>query len=145
MSEVSSIYRNGTELKNIIEKSPDPFLLVFSSSSCPPCNALKPVLYEMSMDLPAESVNIILVGPDDNLYADPEQEYIFDLVDKFKVRGLPALFIMKGSEIVAERAGYSPANLACKQFLDGFVKMVKSPEQAENVAPTDPGEVGPAS
>lgn len=145
MSELKSIYKNGIEVQNYLKTKKEPFLLVFSSSTCSPCNNLKPVLYEMSMDLPENSINILLVGPDDSPTSHEDAMAGDILIKDFKVRGLPALFIMKGSEIVAQRAGYSPANLECKQFLEGFVKMVKSPEQAENVAPTDSGEVGPAS
>jgi thioredoxin 1 len=74
-----------------------PVLVDFWAEWCGPCKMIGPALEELSEEL-AGKVKIVKVNVDENP----------DSPAQMGVRGIPALFIFKGGEIVSNRAGAAP-------------------------------------
>lgn len=80
-----------------VVQSAVPVLIDFWASWCPPCRMLKPELQALAPEL-AGRAKIAFVDVDEN----PE------IAEAFGVHGIPALFVMKGGEIVDQWTGYAP-------------------------------------
>lgn len=87
------IINNNTELDQIIAGE-KPVVLDFYADWCGPCQALLPVL-EVASNQYAENVVIAKINVDNN----PE------LAAKFKVRSIPAVFLMKNGAVVDQFNG----------------------------------------
>ena len=74
-----------------------PVLVDFWAEWCGPCKMIGPALEELSEEL-AGKVKIVKVNVDENP----------DSPAQMGVRGIPALFIFQGGEIVSNRAGAAP-------------------------------------
>ena len=89
-----------------VTNSDIPVLVDFWAEWCGPCKQIGPSLEELSDEL-AGKVKIVKVNVDDNPNS-PAQ---------LGVRGIPALFIMKGGQVVANMAGAKP-KAALKSWIE---------------------------
>jgi thioredoxin 1 len=80
-----------------VVQSEVPVLLDFWAAWCPPCRMLKPELVALAPEFEGKA-KIAFVDVD----AEPE------VAAAFQVRGIPALFVMKGGEVVDQWTGYAP-------------------------------------
>ena len=71
-------------------------LLDFWAAWCGPCRMIAPVLDELAEENP--DVKIVKVNVDEN----PE------LANQFQVMSIPALFVIKNGEVVAQSLGVKP-------------------------------------
>lgn len=79
-----------------------PVLVDFYADWCGPCRALHPTLEELAAEY-AGRVKIVQVNVDEN----------GDLASRYNVRGIPALFVIKGGQTVDQTVGLqSKADLA---------------------------------
>ncbi len=88
-----------------VRQSDIPVVVDFWAEWCGPCKQIGPALEEISEDM-AGKVKIVKVNVDENPNS-PAQ---------LGVRGIPALFIFKDGEIVANKAGAAP-----KAALQGWI------------------------
>ena len=89
-----------------VTNSDIPVLVDFWAEWCGPCKQIGPSLEELSDEL-AGKVKIVKVNVDENPNS-PAQ---------LGVRGIPALFIMKGGQVVANMAGAKP-KAALKSWIE---------------------------
>jgi len=80
-----------------VRQSDIPVVVDFWAEWCGPCKQIGPALEEISNEM-AGQIKIVKVNVDDNPNA-PAQ---------MGVRGIPALFIFKGGEVISNRAGAAP-------------------------------------
>jgi|TARA_B110000908_G_C10173162_1_gene411937 thioredoxin 1 len=92
-----------------VTNSDIPVLVDFWAEWCGPCKQIGPSLEELSDEL-AGKVKIVKVNVDDNPNS-PAQ---------MGVRGIPALFIIKGGQVVANMAGAKP-KAALKSWIEDSI------------------------
>lgn len=94
--------------ESVVVKSELPVLIDFWAEWCPPCRLLSPVVAEI-----AEERDDILVCKVD---ADENQE----LCVQFGVSSIPALFLLKGGEVMDSSVGYRDKN-ALLSWIDSVI------------------------
>lgn len=87
-------------------KSDLPVVVDFWAEWCGPCKQIGPVLEELSDEM-AGQVKIAKINVDEHSAA----------AAQLGVRGIPALFVFKGGEVVSNRAGAAP-----KAALEAWIK-----------------------
>ena len=80
-----------------VRNSEIPVVVDFWAEWCGPCKQIGPALEELSSEL-AGKVKIAKVNVDENP----------DLPAQFGVRGIPALFMFKGGEVISNKVGAAP-------------------------------------
>ncbi len=103
MAEV--VYADNTNLEEII-KEESLVLLDFYADWCGPCKMIGPVLEQVAAENP--EIKVIKVNVDENI----------SLAQQYGVQGIPALFVLKEGDVVAQKAGFMPK--------DALVNWVKS-------------------
>ena len=80
-----------------VRNSDVPVVVDFWAEWCGPCKQIGPALEELSTEMEGK-VKIAKVNVDENPNAPAQMD----------VRGIPALFIFKGGEVISNRAGAAP-------------------------------------
>ncbi|PAT01240.1 thioredoxin [Candidatus Izimaplasma bacterium ZiA1] len=80
-------------------------VLDFYADWCGPCKMIGPVLE--AIDAENEDIKVVKVNVDENI----------SLAQRYGVQGIPALFVLKDSEVIGQRAGFMP-----KEALVNWVK-----------------------
>ena len=93
---MSVIHADKNNFQEIVMNSEKPVLVDFWATWCGPCRMIAPVLEELSEENP--DVKIVKVDVDEN----PE------LARQFQVMSIPALFVIKNGEVVAQSLGVKP-------------------------------------
>ncbi|WP_341367763.1 thioredoxin [Yoonia sp. BS5-3] len=89
-----------------VRQSDIPVVVDFWAEWCGPCKQIGPALEELSDEMNGK-VKIVKVNIDDNPNS-PAQ---------LGVRGIPALFVFKGGEVVSNKAGAAP-----KAAIQGWIE-----------------------
>ncbi len=103
MAEV--VYADNSNLEEIIQDQPL-VLLDFYADWCGPCKMIGPVLEQVAEE--NTDIKVVKVNVDENI----------SLAQQYGVQGIPALFVLKDGEVVAQKAGFMPK--------DALVNWVKS-------------------
>lgn len=88
-----------------VRQSERPVLVEFGTQWCAPCKQIEPVLSELSLEL-EDRLKVVKI--------DVEQAPI--AAQEFGIRGIPALFVFKDGEVVANKTG-----AASKRVLQDWV------------------------
>jgi thioredoxin 1 len=92
-----------------VKQSDIPVVVDFWAEWCGPCKQIGPALEELSSEMEGK-VKIVKINVDDNPNS-PAQ---------MGVRGIPALFVFKGGEVVANMAGAKP-KAALKTWIEDSI------------------------
>lgn len=87
---------NSESLYKIAKKEKGPYLIKFGSKSCPPCNAMKPVLELLEKNNPSFSLYEV------------DTEESPDLAQHFQIRSIPTIHFCKKREIIYSFVGSTP-------------------------------------
>ena len=90
-----------------VKQSDLPVVVDFWAEWCGPCRQIGPALEEISEEM-AGKVKIVKVNVDENPTAPME----------LGVRGIPALFLFKGGEVVSNKIGAAP-KAALQSWIEG--------------------------
>lgn len=71
-------------------------ILDFYADWCAPCRMIGPVLEQIANE--ENDIKVVKVNVDENI----------ELANKFGVKGIPALFVLKEGKTVAQKAGFMP-------------------------------------
>ncbi len=93
---MSVIHADKNNFQEVVMGSDKLVLLDFWAAWCGPCRMIAPVLDELAEENP--NVKIVKVNVDEN----PE------LANQFQVMSIPALFVIKNGEVVAQSLGVKP-------------------------------------
>ncbi len=80
-----------------VKDSPVPVLVDFWAPWCVPCKMIAPILEEVAKEY-AGRAKVAKVNVDENR----------KLVEQFGIRGIPALYVFKGGQVVAQLIGNQP-------------------------------------
>lgn len=83
-----------TDFQTEVLNSDTPVIVDFWGEGCPPCQALLPILEEVSGEMAGKAKFVKM-----NIYENPE------IPTKYGVRGVPTLMVFKNGEMTAARAG----------------------------------------
>ncbi len=89
-----------------VRQSDIPVVVDFWAEWCGPCKQIGPALEELSSEMDGK-VKIVKVNIDENP----------DSPAQLGVRGIPALFVFKGGEVVSNKAGAAP-----KAAIQGWIE-----------------------
>ncbi|MFT5795982.1 MAG: thioredoxin 1 [Ascidiaceihabitans sp.] len=92
-----------------VKQSDIPVVVDFWAEWCGPCKQIGPALEELSVEMEGK-VKIVKINVDENPNA-PAQ---------MGVRGIPALFVFKGGEVVSNMAGAKP-KAALKSWIEDSI------------------------
>ena len=106
---MSTITVTDSNFEAEVVNSDVPVVVDFWAEWCGPCKQIGPSLEELSTEYNG-AVKIAKVNVDEN------QEW----AAKLGVRGIPALFLFKGGEMVANKAGAAPKS-ALKDWIDSAI------------------------
>lgn len=88
------VFANASNFEESIAKGI--VILDFYADWCAPCRMIGPVLEQIAEE--NSDINVVKVNVDENM----------ELANKYAVKGIPALFILKEGKTVAQRAGFMP-------------------------------------
>jgi thioredoxin 1 len=103
---MSTVKVTESSFKDEVLSSDVPVLVDFWAEWCGPCKTIGPALEELSSEY-AGKLKVAKVNVDENP----------GLPAQFGVRGIPALFMFKGGEVVSNRTGAAP-----KASLKGWIE-----------------------
>ena len=95
--------------QKLVLDSDVPVVVDFWAEWCGPCKMIGPALEELSEEY-GDSVKIAKLNVDENT----------GIPAKMGIRGIPALFLFKNGEVVANKTGAAP-KAALKGWIDGAI------------------------
>ncbi len=95
--------------QELVLDSDVPVVVDFWAEWCGPCKMIGPALEELSEEY-GDSVKIAKLNVDENT----------SIPAKMGIRGIPALFLFKNGEVVANKTGAAP-KAALKGWIDGAI------------------------
>ena len=90
-----------------VKESSVPVVVDFWAAWCGPCKQIGPSLEELSEEM-GEKVKIVKVDVDENP----------SIATTLGIRGIPAIFIFKNGEVIANKSGAAP-KAALKSWIEG--------------------------
>lgn len=106
---MATIKVTDAEFEQLVVNSDVPVVVDFWAEWCGPCKQIGPSLEELSNEY-AGAVKIAKVNVDENS----------EWAAKLGVRGIPALFLFKDGEMIANKAGAAPKS-ALKDWIDSAI------------------------
>ncbi len=106
---MATVAASDTTFETEVLNSPIPVVVDFWAEWCGPCRMIGPALEELSNEM-AGRVKIVKVNVDENPVS-PSQ---------LGVRGIPALFVFKDGQVVANKAGAAP-KAALQAWIEGSI------------------------
>lgn len=94
---------------SIVKKSDLPVVVDFWAEWCAPCKQIGPALEELSNEMEGK-IKVVKIDVDNNPSAAAE----------LGVRGIPALFLFKGGEVVSNKTGAAP-KAALKSWIEDAI------------------------
>ena len=94
---------------SIVKKSDLPVVVDFWAEWCGPCKQIGPALEELSNEMEGK-IKVVKIDVDSNPAAAAE----------LGVRGIPALFLFKGGEVISNKTGAAP-KAALKSWIEDAI------------------------
>jgi thioredoxin 1 len=99
---------NARDFEKDVLEAKVPVLLEFATTYCEHCEILKPFIDSLGERYKDRDLDVVTF----NVYVPEDQENVNKITQKYKLRGVPTVYLIKNGEVVEEKIGPSAFEVA---------------------------------